>query len=628
MQIKIQRIRGSNAMTYGDFDFIVDEHRVYQLIGKNGSGKSSLPVILEEILFNNNSRGIAKAEIPHMFTDIKGWWGEVTFLVEEDVFIVRKDVKSTAKLKLTKNGEDISGHTATQTYKLLQEILGGLDFKTFSKLVYQSMDSSLDFLTATDANRKKFLISLLGLEQYAVIEASLKEALKEANSEANDIDKRHKQICSWINKSRVIPDEQKVQEVPEEDIEAEEALAAKQQELGGVTSENKRVDEHNAKIAEYERLQARGDSLRKQLADIEQKEPAPAEDNSDEVQKITRELTQIQTQMASHKTNYKRFKEDATKTQCPTCGSHLDVRHKEMARDNAAEEFTKLKPLRDKLQEELAAAQETKEAAVAYAQWQMSCSRAREQLTSFEETISSMGEIDTSRKCKTDAISLQGEISELRRRITARKVYIQSTIDDNNAAIAANAARKEQIETLKQYQEELEGIQSKLDEAMEKVNDISILAQAFGSKGIVGYKIESSIKVFEDLINKYLSYFAAGQFALSFELDGAKLKVIIYSNSKPMGMKSLSSGEKSAVTISTLLAIRSLMSSISKVNLNLLFLDEVISVLDDDRRDLLIDLLLEEYELNSFLVSHGYNHPLTKDIRLEKTNNVSRVING
>ncbi len=627
MQIRISRIRGSNAMTYGDFDFIVDEHRVYQLIGKNGSGKSSLPVILEEILFNSNSRGIAKAEIPHMFTDIKGWWGEVTFFVEEDKYIVRKDVKSTAKLKLTKNGEDISGHTATQTYKLLGQILG-LDFKTFSKLVYQSMDSSLDFLTATDANRKKFLISLLGLEQYAEVEASLKEALKEAKSEADDIEKRHKQITSWINKSRIIPDEQQVQEVPEEDAESQETLAIKQQELGGLVAENKRVDEHNAKIAEYNRLEARGEALRSQLDEVEKNKPAPVDDNSSAVQIITRELTQVQTQMASHKANYKRFKEDAAKTSCPTCGSHLDVRHQEMARDTAAEEFTKLKPLRDQLQKDLDEATVAQQAATLFSNWQRQFERASAQLTSFKETIDSMGEIDLEPKCKTDAISLEVEIKDLRKQITARKVLIQETIDANNSAIAANAARKEQVQNLRDYQEELEGIRAKLDDALEKVGDIAILAEAFGSKGIVGYKIESSIKVFEDLINKYLSYFAAGQFALSFELDGAKLKVVIYSNSKQMGMKSLSSGEKSAVTISTLLAIRSLMSSISKVNLNLLFLDEVISVLDDDRRDLLIDLLLEEYDLNSFLVSHGYNHPLTKDIRLEKTDNVSRVVNG
>ena len=62
MQIRLHRVRGDNVLVYGEFDFVLDEHTVYQLIGKNGSGQSSLPVILEEILYNNNSRGIKKAD--------------------------------------------------------------------------------------------------------------------------------------------------------------------------------------------------------------------------------------------------------------------------------------------------------------------------------------------------------------------------------------------------------------------------------------------------------------------------------------------------------------------------------------------------------------------------------------
>ncbi len=54
--------------------------------------------------------------------------------------------------------EDISGHTATQTYKMIEEIMGG-DFQTFTKLIYQSVGSNLDFLKATDATRKAFLLT-------------------------------------------------------------------------------------------------------------------------------------------------------------------------------------------------------------------------------------------------------------------------------------------------------------------------------------------------------------------------------------------------------------------------------------------------------------------------------------
>ena len=91
----------------------------------------------------------------------------IWLLFEKDGNEYLSDIKRSGsiKIKLTKNGEDISSHTATNTYKTIQEIIG-IDFKTFSQLVYQNTNASLQFLTATDTNRKKFLIDLLHLDDY------------------------------------------------------------------------------------------------------------------------------------------------------------------------------------------------------------------------------------------------------------------------------------------------------------------------------------------------------------------------------------------------------------------------------------------------------------------------------
>ena len=48
------------------------------------------------------------------------------------------------------------------------------------------------------------------------------------------------------------------------------------------------------------------------------------------------------------------------------------------------------------------------------------------------------------------------------------------------------------------------------------------------------------------------------------------------------------------VNTSTLLAIRKLMNSLSSSKVNVLFLDEVINVLDSTGRDKLVEVLLEE----------------------------------
>jgi ABC-type molybdenum transport system ATPase subunit/photorepair protein PhrA len=65
------------------------------------------------------------------------------------------------------------------------------------------------------------------------------------------------------------------------------------------------------------------------------------------------------------------------------------------------------------------------------------------------------------------------------------------------------------------------------------------------------------------------------------------------------------------------------MSSISKTKINILFLDEVINVLDEQGREKLVEVLIKEEDLNTYLVSHGWTHPLLNKIDVIKKNNVS-----
>ena len=54
----------------------------------------------------------------------------------------------------------------------------------------------------------------------------------------------------------------------------------------------------------------------------------------------------------------------------------------------------------------------------------------------------------------------------------------------------------------------------------------------------------------------------------------------------------------------------------------MLFLDEVINVLDDAGREKMVEVLLGE-DLNTYIVSHGWSHPLLEKIEVVKNGNVS-----
>jgi len=66
------------------------------------------------------------------------------------------------------------------------------------------------------------------------------------------------------------------------------------------------------------------------------------------------------------------------------------------------------------------------------------------------------------------------------------------------------------------------------------------------------------------------------------------------------------------------------MTLISKVSINILFLDEVISVLDVESRENLIDILVKEQNLNSVVVSHGFEHPLADTVSIVKEGKTSK----
>ena len=70
--ITIKELRWSNAFSYGPdnkVNFIAAP--LTQLVGKNGHGKSSIALILEEVLFNKNSKGIKKQILSTDISKIK-----------------------------------------------------------------------------------------------------------------------------------------------------------------------------------------------------------------------------------------------------------------------------------------------------------------------------------------------------------------------------------------------------------------------------------------------------------------------------------------------------------------------------------------------------------------------------
>jgi len=175
--ITIKQLRWANAFSYGKdnkIDFVAAP--LTQLVGRNGHGKSSIALILEEVLFNKNSKGIKKADILNRYVKDKSYTIELDFNRDGTDYTIKSSRGTAQTVKLFKDTVDISAHTATATYKMIEDILG-FDHKSFAQIVYQSNASSLEFLTAPDTARKKFLIEILNLGKYTKAAEVFKEVL-------------------------------------------------------------------------------------------------------------------------------------------------------------------------------------------------------------------------------------------------------------------------------------------------------------------------------------------------------------------------------------------------------------------------------------------------------------------
>ena len=223
-----------------------------------------------------------------------------------------------------------------------------------------------------------------------------------------------------------------------------------------------------------------------------------------------------------------------------------------------------------------------------------------------------------------DADELQERLDEVTLKLKTAKAKL-ADIALQNEEITKRNTRIEIIEAQTDgFLKKLAAAQEVLKEQKDLDSNLEILKKAFSTNGLLAYKIENLVKELEELANSYLAELSDGRFTLEFIVSNDKLNVQITDNENIVDILALSSGELARVNTATLIAIRKLMSSISKSRINILFLDEVINVLDESGREKMVEVLLQE-DLNTYVVSHGWTHPLLEKIEVVKEGNVSKL---
>ena len=595
--ITLKKLQWSNCFSYGpDNEIDLDDTTVTQIIGTNGMGKSSIPLIIEEALYNKNSKGIKKADIPNRYIN-DGYSITLSFTKDEDRYEIDITRKSTIKVKLLKNGTDISSHTATNTYKSIQELIG-VDFKTFSQIVYQNTNASLQFLTATDTNRKKFLIDLLHLDNYVALFETFKSSARTSALEIAKLTGEVEMVEKWLDSNdlkdtTILP----MLDLEIETDEDEEQLRSLSLELLNISEKNKKISTNNT----YK------DLLSKINIDEVQRLPPLQRQSYDTLQAEVGELRATQSFLTKEID-----KLEATPDVCSSCGQKIP---KDSFEDLLESHATALGATKQKLRSATALVKEIKENNEELNRREKLESEWRELYRSIDNSLPS--EI-------IEKEDLQEQISDVSLRIDKAKKKIDEIMKENEKRTLSNNRISIIQAQRDSFVEKLNDASEKLSEVETLNSNLEVLKKAFSTNGLIAYKIENLVKELEELTNTYLAELSDGRFTLEFIVVNDKLNVQVTDNENVVDILALSSGELARVNTATLLAIRKLMSSISKSRLNVLFLDEVTNVLDDAAREKLVEVLLKE-ELNTYVVSHGWTHPLLEKVEVVKKGNVSSL---
>lgn len=604
--VTLQRLQFSNMFSYGKSNVIsLDGSKISQLTAPNGSGKSSIAMIIQEILFNKNVKGIKKTDILNRWSKEKNWSGSIEFDVDGIDYEVKVQRSgASTKVQLLKTGTDISDHKVLDTYKRIHEIIG-LDFEVFSQLTYQSSTDLLEFLKATDANRKKFLINLFNLEKYIEIGDKIKA---KATSVDRDNVKLEGELKSVEDFLRIvdIPEYMEVKPLPVVDESLQQQIGVLQQEINNYNITCKKIDNNNLYIEEIEELQFES-GLRLPIAP----------EFVDQYQTLKHDLVILGREISTLENDLSNI---TILDKCPSCGQDIDTTH--------------LESIQDDIQQSINVKTKTKEEGLLQArEWSDIIKQYHEDVKTYETNKRSIERFEQltqiiDKELATDypdVTDIKQQIRELTAEYTSQtKEYDEG--NDHNRSVAAHNAK---VDTLINQKEEFTIRQSSIKgdtiSKHDQLNSLNILKKAFSTSGIVAFKLENLTKELEVSINHYLSLLSDGQFQIEFKLDKEKLNISVVNNGIRTPIETVSGGEFSRIQTSILLAIRSLLSKLGGSSVNLLFLDEITGVLDDEGKEKLIEVLQNESNLNVFLISHDFTHPLIDKISIVKENNISVI---
>ena len=568
MRINFEKVKYKNILSTGNVFTTIELNQVPSTLiaGSNGSGKSTLLDAIVFGLYGRPFRNINKAQLVNSINN-KELVVELYFSAGGDKYKIVRGIKPNV-FEIWKNGAMINQDASVRDYQeFLETNILGINFKAFNQIVVLGSATYIPFMELRAYQRREIIEDLLDIGVFTVMGTLAKDRMSGTKTEIND------------NKYEIEITENNIQSAEENNEEIRKLKTVEVDKIKGKMTEHIDLIEDKNKIIDAQ------DEIIKTLYDDISDKP----DEKEKFQKATEKRAELERNRIAFDKELSFYEHN---DDCPTC------------KQGIAHDF-KQEQILDKNQQK--------------AQIEKGLEATSIVIKKHQERLNSISKIEDSIQ------EVNFKISEHRAEIKmAKNALIQYKKDLDNAQKEVDEVDTTKLDNLQKKLEKQIEIRTKLLDEHEVLNIVQTILRDGGIKARI---IAQYIPVINKLINKYL---AAFDLFVDFHLDEEFNEVIRSRFRDKFTYASFSEGEKLRITLSIMLAWRSVAKLRSSVSTNLLILDETLDgALDGVGIESLIETL---HGLNSddniFVISHRgdqFAEKFENNLKFEKIKNFSEL---
>lgn len=568
MKILFKELKYKNILSTGNsFTTIPLNTKPSTLIsGSNGAGKSTLLDAVTFALYGKPFRKINKNQLINSINQ-KELLVEVCFQVGPNEYLVRRGIKPNL-LEIYKNNVLVNQDAASRDYQAyLEKNILNLNYKSFNQIVVLGSATYVPFMELPAHSRREIIEDLLDIQVFSTMNNLLKEKVSSNKEEITENSYQKDLIGSRLDSAK--EHNASIRKIREDEVE----------------KIKEKMSEHIGNIEETQKLiESVQDILTTCADDIKDKPSVKAK-----IEKGRSLRQDIENQLRSHQKELSFYKDH---DDCPTCkqGIEHDFKQGIMAEKDAkvvdlenglTELAKKVKVYDDRL----------------------------EAISSVEDQMSTMNlkvgdHRATIKVAKNALVSFKKELDKAEEEVEA--------VDTSQLNDLAN-----KLQTIDSEQTELYNYKEVL----------SVVSQMLKDGGIKSKIIRQYVPIMNKLINKYL---AAFDLFVDFQIDENFNEVIKSRFRDTFSYASFSEGEKLRITLSIMLAWRTVAKMRNSVSTNLLVLDETLDgAMDGVGVENLIETLhTVNADDNIFVISHRgdqFGDKFESHIKFHKVKNFSEI---